>query len=216
MGDVSYVLKKYMNHVQRDIHQRPHMRFDTGGVAVRKLTSLYIIGDTAGKSDCYICSHGGNYSADYVLDCSGFSVPTGVSINFYQPAGYAFGMWTRLLRNQQPVDNNAQNDLHYGAGDDCPNYILTKLAGRHQGIADYAANEENYQGWQTIAADADIVMVSPRNRWFHSGLTLKSTIKNVQSAYPAITTFNCLFCRVDDSSAGRGNHTWNAGTGDWY
>lgn len=221
MGDVKHVMKSYLNHVKNEIHKTPHMQFTPNSTPVKKLSSLYLIGDTTGASECYIDAHGGNYSANYVLDCSSFTVPKGITVNFYQPAGYAFGAFKSELRSGPPKQHGGTNDQVYSAGKKCPNYILTKFQGRHSGASatDVRAQEIDYKGFQSIAADAGIVLVTVRNRWFHAGLTLESAIKAVRKECKGITVFNCMFCRVDDTTAGLANVTWNASStsgGSWY
>ena len=69
--------------------------------------------------------------------------------------------------------------------------------------------EVNYQGFQAIASDADIVLVTVRNRWFHAGATLKECVSTIRKEFPQINTFNCMFCRVDDTyqpNSRRGTH----------
>lgn len=197
------------------------MKFNKAGAPVKKLASLYIIGDTGGATECYIDAHGGNYSADYVLDCKSFTVPAGITVNFYQPAGYAFGAFKSELRQGPPQQHGGTNDQVYNGGDKCPNYILTKFQGRHSGLSkEEVTNQElDYSGFQSIAEDANIVLVTVRNRWFHSGITLESAIKAVHKECKSITVFNCMFCRVDDTTAGLAQVTWNASSttgGNWY
>lgn len=221
MGNARYVFQKYINHVTREINKSPHMKFKKGGAKVKKLASLCVIGDTAGATECYIDAHGGNFSADYVLDNITFKVPTGLTVNFYQPAGYAFGCFKSELRLGAPKQHGGTNDQVYGGGADCPNYMLTKFQGRHSGAtAQEIRNQEiDYDGFQDIASDAGIVLVTVRNRWFHAGLTLKSAIKILRGEYKTMTTFNCMFCRVDDTTSGLAQVTWNASPstgGNWY
>lgn len=221
MGDSSYVFKKYINHVTNGVNKNASMHFKKNSAPVTKLTSYYVIGNTANATECYIDAHGGNFSADYVLDNMSFKVPAGISVKFFQPAGYAFGAFKSELRLGAPKQHGGTNDQNYAAGSDCPNYILTKFQGRHSGASaqDVRAQEIDYQGFQDIASDAGIVLVTVRNRWFHAGVTLQDAIKTVNGKFPGITTFNCMFCRVDDTTAGLAQVTWNASSnsgGNWY
>lgn len=194
------------------------MAFDVNTCPVTKLTSFYIVG-ASHNNECYIIAHGGQFDADYVLDNKSFAVPTGVTVNFYQRHGDTFSYYNRTFRNQPPLaDPNAPaNELAYTAGQQCPNYVLTKRVGRHANSSDpnwdYAGNEEEYQAFQAIAQDAGIVLISVRNRWFHAGMTVKAAIKAVTAERPNITTFNCLFCRVDDASAAAGPYNWSGRRG---
>jgi hypothetical protein len=212
MGDVGLIMQGYSRHLS-DLRATPTMAFTPSATPVTKLPGLYIIGDVTGKSACYIGAHGGQFATDYVVDNMAFQVPQGCTVNFYAPAGYSFAMWTKHLRTQQPLTNSSQNDNHYTAGQKAPNYLLSKFAGRHGEGAAAAAQEEDYVGWQQIAGDADVVIVTIRNRWYRSAVTLKTVIADIRSKYKQFTTFNCMFCRVDDSSAVKGNPTWDAGTG---
>jgi hypothetical protein len=69
--------------------------------------------------------------------------------------------------------------------------------------------EVNYQGFHAIASDADIVLVTVRNRWFQAGVTLKECVSTIRKEFPQINTFNCMFCRVDDTYQPN-QQTWNA------
>lgn len=218
MGDAKWVLKKYMAHLRGNVHQKKHLQF-TGAAPRIALPSIYILGDPKGKSECYVGAHGGGYSADYVFDNLTFRVPAGVTVCFTQPAGYSMAMPMASLRLQAPIVNGSYGDVVYNAGDECPNYMLTKWHGRHTGLANYAAAEEDYAGWESIVNDTGMLFVFPRNRWFHAGVTLKQVIKDVQSQSTCrgVTTFWCLFCRVDDSTAGgKDNFTWDAEQGQWW
>lgn len=221
MGDAVHVFNSYVRHVLNNVGSTPSMSFKKNGAPVTKMASLYLIGDTAGATECYIDAHGGNYSADYVLDNRTFTVPQGVHVKFFQPAGYAFGCFKAELRSGAPQQHGGTGDQDYDGGDDCPNYMLTKFQGRHSGLGDQAVQDQelDYEGFQAIAADAGIVLATVRNRWFHAGITLKSAIQDIRKAVPSITTFNCMFCRVDDTTASLAQVTWNASPatgGNWY
>ncbi|MBR0670111.1 putative adhesin [Neoroseomonas soli] len=221
MGDARYVFNKYVQHVLNNVNSTASMSFKPDSAWVMKLSSLYIIGNTKGATECFIDAHGGNYSADYVLDNQSFRVPAGINVRFFQPAGYAFGCFKSELRSGAPQQHGGTADQDYTGGDDCPNYMLTKFQGRHSGADAQAIQDQeiDYQGFQDIAQDAGIVLVTVRNRWFHAGITLKSAIHDIHKALPDITTFNCMFCRVDDTTAGLAQVTWNASPstgGNWY
>jgi hypothetical protein len=221
MGDASYVFQKYIQHVKDGVNNKPSMTFLKGDAPVKKLASYYVIGNTKGATECYIDAHGGNYSADYVLDNKDFTVPKGIHVKFFQPAGYAFGAFKKELRNGPPQQHGGTNDQDYNGGDSCPNYILTKFQGRHSGASPQQIKDQeiDYQGFQKIASDAGIVLVTVRNRWFHAGVTLKNAINTIHGEFKSITLFNCMFCRVDDTTSGLAQVTWNASSstgGNWY
>lgn len=222
VGDAAAVFKNYIRHATKNVSSQPSMAFNKASATpVRKLSSYIIIGDTNGATECYIDAHGGNYSSQYVLDNQSFTVPIGATVKFFQPAGYAFGAFKSELRSGPPKQHGGTNDQDYAAGQQCPNYILTKFQGRHSGnSAQEITNQElDYSGFQAIAGDAGIVLVTIRNRWFHAGVTLKDAISTIRKEFPSISTFNCMFCRVDDSTPGLQQVSWNASSntgGAWY
>ena len=133
IANAGYVFGKYIDHLKNDIHTNASMGFFKGLAPVKKLTSYYVIGDTAGKTECFVDTHGGNFSADYVLDNKDFKVPTGVTLKFFQPHGRTFGAFKSELRLGAPKQDPNATDLQYVGGDNCPNYILTKFQGRTRG-----------------------------------------------------------------------------------
>lgn len=219
MSNAGAVLKSWYAHYKNDIGTKQgkadaNMKFSKNGAPVVKLTNFYIVGDTGGTTECYLTGHGGSFDSQYFLDNKSFTVPKGVTINFYQPDGYILGFGTSCLRNGAPKKHGGTNDQEYAGGDNCPNYILTKDQGtRLSGDANYAHTwEMDYATSQQVAEDLDVVLVTIRNRWFHAGVTLQAAIKAVRGAVPSITKFNCLFCRVKD---GHTNDSWDAGSGKW-
>lgn len=220
MSNASAVFQKWRQHTKTGIGTKqgktnPHMRFaKTGSAPVKKLSSLYIVGDTSNATECYLTGHGGSFDSDYFLDNKSFNVPNGVTVNFYQPDGFILGFGTKALRNGPPVAHGGTDDQQYTGGMDCPNYILTKDQGsRLSGDANYAHGwEMDYSTTQAAASDLGMVLVTIRNRWFHAGVTLKSAVSDVRSQAKSIVTFNCLFCRVRD---GHTDDSWDAANGVW-
>lgn len=208
MGKVGRVFGKWCRHLVSDINKQPSMQWSSGGAPVVRTTNFYVVGDTSAATECYITGHGGSDSGDYVLDNRSFTVPTGITVNFYQPHGFILAAGTKELRDHNPVAHPTATDLVHTGGDKCVNYILSKDQGRHlSGDAEYAAEwEMDYAGTQAVCGDMGIVMVTVRNRWFHAGVTLKACIDEVTDAVPGIKTFNCLFCRVDEHS---GDKQWD-------
>jgi hypothetical protein len=224
MSDVKGDLIKYANVLERyayhlmDLKSKKSMKFKKGSAPVKKFKSFYVIGDAKGASECYIDTHGKGYSNDYVMDNRSFRVPEGVHVKFYAPAGYALAAPSASLRFGSPIACGTGKGMHYGPGKSCPNYILTKFQGRHSGLSqdDWKEEGASYEGLQAVAKDADVVFVTVRNRWFHSGVTLSEAIETVRKAFKTITTFHCLFCRVDDTSATLPKRGWDARTGTWH
>ena len=208
MSNLGKVFRKWRSNLRHEIHATPSMNWAAGGTPVNSTTNFHIVGDLTAATSCYITGHGGADSDDYFFDNKTFRVPAGVTVNFYQPHGYILAAGTQELRHHQPVAHPTATDLVYTAGDDCVNYLLSKDQGRHlSGDSDYAAQwEMNYAGTQAVAGDMGIVMVTVRNRWFHAGVSLKTCIAEVTKAAPNLTTFNCLFCRVDENS---GDESWD-------
>ncbi len=199
MGKPTLVFKAWVKH-QDNVRKKAGMKF-SGAAPVRKLYSYYIIGDTAAATECYLFAHGGSFKDDYVLDNQSFTVPAGVTVEFYQPDNYMLRFTATHLRHGAPQKaTGGFTDMSYSGGTSCINYILSKNQGRHQAggftNTDAAGWEMDYDGLQSVAEDQGVVVVSVRNRWSHAGVTLKDAIKEVRKAVPTITTFHCMFCRV--------------------
>jgi len=213
MGNPGVVFKQWVKH-QSDIKKKPGMKF-TGNGPVKTLSSYYIMGNTAGATECYLFAHGGSFTEEYILDNQSFVVPNGVTIEFYQPDRYMLRFVGRDLRQGAPQKaTGGFTDMRYRGGDPCINYILSKNQGRHQssGYTNQDAEqwEMHYDGLQRVAEDLGIVVVTVRNRWWHCGVTLKDSIKEVRKAVPTIATFHCMFCRVRE---GFDNWSWDAELG---
>ncbi|MDH5547019.1 MAG: hypothetical protein OEZ43_15615 [Gammaproteobacteria bacterium] len=209
------------------VKAKPHLTFNAAGhgnAPVRRLTSYYVIGDTSNATSCYIFSHGGLYQKN-VQNVLGFNVPEFCKIKFYVPHGYSIWSPSTSYRNGEPAQENQTGfKMNYVNGDSCPNYSLTKFAGRHSGAETrqgWEDNEDDYKGWQKIAHDAGIVIVTPRNRWFHSGVSLENAIKTIQREYPNIKEFRCPHCRVSNVDINGDPHmgdryAWDAGSAAWF
>jgi hypothetical protein len=211
MASPGVVFGKWATHLNTNIKSKSSMAFGSD-VPVQKLNSFYIVGDTTGATECYVFSHGGSFDEDYLLDNRSFTIPNEVIVEFYQPDGYMIKYTATRIRNGRPAKaSGGFTDMQFTAGDECPNYILSKNQGRHQAVgyqtADSAQWEMDYAGVQSVAGDTDTVIVTIRNRWFHAGVTLKEAIKAVRKAAPSIKTFHCMFCRVRD---GYDDWAWTA------
>lgn len=189
------------------------MSFAKGSAPVTRLTFYYVIGDTSKTNACFIFAHGTGKSDYYFRDNKSFRVPNGMSVNFFQKAGYGLTYrMSHLLQNGAPWSQGSHEERYYGAGSDCPNYILSKAAGRHSGMDSQTITTAmtDYEGLQKIAANLGIVMVTVRNRFFHSGVTLENTIKVVNTKFKNMRYFYCICCRVNDQSEDMGNPLWDA------
>ena len=214
MASLSSVFSRWKSHVSNNVHRQASYSFKPNDTPVHTLTSFYVVGDYENATECFITAHGGQFDDDYYFDNKSFDVPQDTTVIFYQPHGVTLSFSTNALRTRggQPLSDPTATDLVYGAGDSCPNYILSKDQGHHLGNF----TEEQIDGWkmtyegaQEVCGELGVVMVIVRNRWFHTGVTLKSAIEAVQGLAPDIKTFKCLFCRVTDGSSG----DWNARTG---
>lgn len=196
-------------------NRKASMKFGEGAWVV-KLPEHYIIGNTKTATECWISGHGGSNSGDYLIDNGTFSVPSGCSVQFFQPHGYCLIYRTNNLRTGKPIVDNQHNDTAFGAGEACTNYILNKFEGRHNQAPEDAKAERGYtyEALQSICDEGKVVVVTIRNRWYSSHVTLEETIKAIRKVAPNITKFNCLFCRVDDDYEDD-DPAWNAGTGRW-
>lgn len=210
-----HALVKFIHHNMNEVNRKSHLKFGEGAWVI-KLSNHYIIGNTKGATECFIGAHGGNMSKDYWIDNTTFVVPSGCHVRFYQPHGHCFQMNNNYLRTGAPLQDASEGDVEFPAGSQCTNYLLSKFEGRH-GVGDDEADWESegtsYQAMQRIAEDAKVVMVTIRNRWSAANVSLKDTIAAVRGAVPSITTFHCLFCRVDDSDS---DWSWAADEARWY
>ncbi len=214
MGSLSSVFANWRQHVSSGVNKTPSMQWSSGGAPVITCTNFYIVGDTTNATECYLTGHGGMNDSNYFFDNISFTVPAGVTINFYQPHGYILGFHSGALRDQAPIAHGGTDDQTYTGGDKCENYILTKDQGQRLNGSQQDAEtfEMTYAATQSLAQDLGIVIVTVRNRWFHAGVTLKSAVSEVTAAAPGIKTFNCLFCRAIDGST---DDRWNAVGGMW-
>jgi hypothetical protein len=58
IANAGYVFGKYIDHLKNDIHTNASTGFFKGLAPVKKLRSYYVIGDTAGKTECFVDTHG--------------------------------------------------------------------------------------------------------------------------------------------------------------
>jgi len=197
------VSSKFFTHL-RDIHSKPSMTFKKNSTPVKKLTNYYIIGNTANQTSCYIISHGGQFRTDYFLTNMNFTVPDNTTVLFFHDHGDIFSFSYNKFETGDPGDlplvKVSDGKKVYTAGMLCENYILNKFHGRH-------GSNEGYPELQNLAAPGNHVFVVVRNRWHNTGVTLENTIKAVQSEYPKIRSFNCMFCRATE-----GTDTWYSAT----
>lgn len=192
---------KFFRHLSV-VHQNPSMRFTGKGAPVTTLTNYHVIGNTKGKDTCFIMSHGGHLRTEYFFDCMDFKVPKDTTIQFYHDHGDALlYRMSALGGGELPQTKESDGKKIYKTGESVQNYMLNKYFG-HGGY-------QSYEELQYLSQDGDHVFVSPRNRWHHGGVTLKNLMNVVQSNFPKIRHFNCLFCRATEETT----HQWNASDG---
>lgn len=207
-------LINFIDHNLNDVKRKSQMKFGSGAWVV-KLKNHYVVGNTKNATACYIGAHGGSAGASYGLDSKTFNIPTGCNVKFYQPHGYCFSLNNNFLRTGKPLkQDRSEGDVEFGPGETCTNYLLNKFEGTHgaDDLDDAEDQGTTYTALQSIADEAGIVMVTIRNRWSASSVSLEDTIIAVRELAPSIVTFHCLFCRVDDSDS---DWTWSAGSGKW-
>ncbi len=208
-------LINFIDHNLNDVKRKSHMKFGSGAWVVQ-LKNHYIVGNTKNATACYIGAHGGSMGASYGLDSKTFTVPNGCHVRFYQPHGYCFAMNNNFLRSGKAIQqDSSQGDVEFSGGEACTNYLLNKFEGRHGADDQQEAEDQGttYTALQSIAEQAGIVMVTIRNRWSASSVSLEDTIDAVRKVAPSIKTFNCLFCRVDDTDS---DWAWSGSRGEWF
>ncbi|MEO3473113.1 putative adhesin [Roseomonas sp. CAU 1739] len=190
------VVSGFFDHLS-DVHSSASMDFAQNSSPVTKLTNYYLIGNSTGKTSCYIICHGGHFEKNYFMDNMTFTVPQGVTVSFFHDHGdifsYSYNRFGSGDPSQLPLVKVSDGKKVYAAGEACENYMLNKFHGRH------GANE-NYQDLQNLAAPGDHLFVVVRNRWFSAGVSLKDCIAAVREAVPTVTTFLCMFCRATEDS----------------
>ena len=200
LGDA---VSNFFKHLE-DIKSSPSMGFDKHGTPVKALTNHYVIGDTTNHTSCYIISHGGQFRTDYFIDNMQFTVPSQTTVLFFHDHGDTFSFSYNKFRTGNPGDlpqiKISSEQKVFTAGQRCENYMLKKFHGR-------GGANESYEDLQALAAPGNHVFVIVRNRWHSTGVTLESTIKAVQSEFPKIRTFYCMFCRATEDS-----DTWYSAT----
>lgn len=204
MGDARYVFHKYVRHALNNVNSKPSIPFKSNRAWVMKLSSLYIIGNTKNANECFIDAHGGNYSAYYVIDNQNSGCGRGCMSASSSPRATPSSASSRTCGTAR---RGGTADQDHDAGDECPNDMLTKFQGRHSGgrRADGGGPGDRLPGL-------------PGHRPGRRHHAQDRDPRHPQG--PAeITTFNCMFCRVDDTTASLARVTWNAspGTGgNWY
>jgi hypothetical protein len=198
--------------INKNITAKKHLSFHKyKPIQPTILSDLYILAGNKLNTTCYIGAHG------EAIGNKTFTVPNGLTVKFAQPHGYSMAMRMSKLRHLQPVvDVSGWGLTTYNAGDQCPNYHLTKWHGRHSGYANssqWERAEEDYVGWQNIVGyNRSLTFAFPRNRWYKIGVPLDQVINRARDKFPKLTTFWGLFCRFDPNIQ---PWEYNAESGKW-
>jgi hypothetical protein len=187
---------------------------------------LRFFASSVGGDKCLISAHGG-----YVKNNSSFklsSIGQGTTVFFY-------GEHTKVL-SDPGLDLLAKRPVivqqHPAPdGDDIMDYVLSKYQGKHSGagetyskittkLAFDATRKASYEAedtWEYVLRTPAIKriydslatshVVTIRNRWWKSDISLKYVIETVRALKPAVTEFHCSFCRslVGDANPGVSN-----------
>lgn len=157
------------------------------------------------NTECLIMAHGG-----YAMGDGQFAVPGGVTVHFYAPHGVALND-PSVMENIQLMKNPVAHDV--AAGQNCWNYKLYKVLGRHGGGDSYLDVEmfmdqahgfmDDVRAGRFAAVDRagnrrwapNVVTV--RNRTMRDKfVTLQTLITDVRGRLPTITDFHILACRT--------------------
>lgn len=179
---------------------------------------FYLFKSSTNSSDCLISAHGG-----YVRENRMFKVPAGVKIVFYGQHGAALldpGIHeiAKKLAKARPVES-------FSAGQQCPNYLLSKYQGAHAGASgtevvetyEQVARAVQTRDFQRTSKFGSLISADPasqqqvlaelmadwggsiltvRNRWnVFLGMPLEEAVKAAKKEMPSLSTFHCIFCR---------------------
>jgi len=172
---------------------------------------LYFFESPLGGDSCLISAHGG-----YVKNNGDFSlskIGAGLHVYFYGEHKKVLSDPGLDLLSKRPVTVNE----HPRDGDKIMDYVLSKYQGRHSGANEtYATIEKKlaYDAERKQLFDdqmeevnrnpelkkiydslASCNVVTIRNRWNKSDISLEYVIKTVTKYKPAIKNFHCSFCR---------------------
>jgi len=180
----------------------------------------YLFKSESNSKDCLISAHGG-----FMAENSSFTVPSGVTIQFYGVHGAALidpniTDFARIYSGAQPVETLT-------GGQNCRNYLLSKYQGAHAG----ASGEDVVETYEQVAgtvSSRDMIrkrqfesmtkegqaqdtqqmvfeqlmnnwggsILTVRNRWnVLCGVPLKDAIKAARASMSSLKTFHCVFCR---------------------
>ncbi|MEZ5666478.1 MAG: hypothetical protein R3F55_03405 [Alphaproteobacteria bacterium] len=180
---------------------------------------FYLFKSSTNKEDCLISAHGG-----YDRNVTMFE-PKGCTLFFYGEHGNVLsdpGLALMALKGLKVVEQipDAKNKKAL-------NYILSKYQGRHSKanetyekiigriesedtqiaklldrIANAASEFQRSNAQTQLAYYKSMNVLTIRNRWWRSDLSLESAVTAAKKALPSLTRFHCSFCRsfVEDDN----------------
>jgi hypothetical protein len=178
--------------------------------------------NTKTETSCLILAHGS------ISDNTTFCVPAGKQVNFYSEdfeATRPYFKGNRSIKgviqqtHETAVVNRDEATYKYDQNKECKNYTLSKLVGRHEfGRKKLKDSDTTYKDINTYMLQASksmrkgaLPMWSPhvvtiRNRFYSSGVTLKWLINTVLAHNSTITNFYVAACRVNFIGSERVDH----------
>jgi hypothetical protein len=172
---------------------------------------LYFFESSMGGANCLISAHGG-----YVKNNSDFKlskIGKGLTVTFYGEHKKVLSDPGLDLLSKRPVTVNE----HPRDGDQILDYVLSKYQGKHSGANETYDKIEKVLAYDTerrqlfeeqmdeVNKNPDLKkiydslascnVVTIRNRWNKSDISLKYVLEAVVKYKPAIKHFHCSFCR---------------------
>ncbi len=186
---------------------------EQSGLRIYQTDLLYLLLPKESTNRVIISAHGGHA---VLSKTNQFEVPTDVVLRFYSDDTKSVidpGFNDFYRGEAAPKEIITEGDM-------CFDYLLTKYQGRHGNKSEtyesittvinetVAAKQQLLGGAQKLEAGARkdkllqgasrekvAAVVTVRNRWFKGEATLSMVVHAVKKHTPAITIFDCLFCR---------------------
>jgi hypothetical protein len=189
--------------------------------AIEVGSHFYLFKSKTNAEDCLISAHGG-YEANV-----GTFEPKGATLYFYGEHGNYLsdpGLKLMYMRDLVVTEEIPSTTTRL-----CIDYILSKYQGRHNSagetydsisgkigseddmiakLLDRIANAKSDQArnvaqWN-LPSYKSMSVLTIRNRWWRSDLSLRSAVEAAKKAMPSLKRFHCSFCRSligDDNAA---------------
>lgn len=171
---------------------------------------LYVFSNNNGNQhhgNCMITAHGEQLLSGNTFGRK-FTVPAALELSFFAPHGST--LTTTFYNVGRGVNRNNGIVETINGGEQCYDYNLTKFEGYHcKGVTGFATMDKlidrcyhgqrglSYDDLETLVADqtVDVDVVTVRNRYWSSDLTLSSLINQLTSAGYNYNEVFCSFCR---------------------